>query len=99
MGAIRRLVADKEHVFFLTGDIGDHSVEPCSLLDVPDDLRVGLTTLELRATSSPELREVELEVPSFVPEVRKQLAIEDERSDFGSSPSDIKDAVGHFFGC
>ena len=55
MGTVRRLVADKEHVFFLTGDIGDHSVEPCSLLDVPDDLRVRLTTLELRATSSPEL--------------------------------------------
>ena len=97
MGAIRRLVADKEHVFFLTRDVGHHAVEPCPLLHMPYDLRVRFVTLELRAAARPELREIEFEVTSFVPEVREQLTIEDKRTYFRSAASDVEHAVGQLF--
>ena len=97
MGAIRRLVADKEHVFFLTRDVGHHAVEPCPLLHVPNDLRVRLVALELGATTRPELREIKLEVTSFVPEVREQLTVQDKRTYFRPTTSDVKYAIGHFF--
>ena len=94
MRTIRRLVADKEHVFFLTRYIRDHAVEPCPLLHVPDDLRVRLVALELRSTARPELREIELKITSFVPEVREQLTVQDKRTYFRSATSDVEHAVG-----
>ena len=51
----RSLVIHKKHVFFLTGNIRDHSVSPCLLFYMPNDLRVGFLRVEFRACKGPEL--------------------------------------------
>ena len=92
-GAVRRLVVDEQHIGFVADDIGNHTVEPGALLDMPDDLCVGLVAMEAGAAAGPELREIELERAALVPESGEQLARQRYGSDLRSAAAYIEDRI------
>jgi hypothetical protein len=92
-GAIWGFVVHQEHVLFLAGDVRDHAAGSAALLNVPDDLRVGFPTVEVRIDERPSLGEIELIGRSFVPEGRQKLAREGQRADLGPPAADVENAV------
>ena len=92
--SIRRLIVHQQHVFLLAGDIRDHPAGAAALLHVPDDLRVGLAAVELRADPRPGLGEVELIGLPLVPESGEKFAGESQVADLRPAAADVEDAVG-----
>ena len=68
--SIGGLVVYQKHIFFLTGNIRNHTVKEVLLLHMPDYIGIGFLGMELCPGEGPELREVELIALSFVPECR-----------------------------
>ena len=97
--AVGRLVVYEEHILLLAGDVGNHTVAPGLLLNVPNDLGVGLLTIELGAGKCPELREVELIALALVEVCRKELALERNGANLGASAADVKYAVFKLLAC
>ena len=95
-GAVGRFVIDKEHIFFLTGDIRDHAAGRAALLDMPDDLRFGLPTVEIRMDEGPCLGEIEFVRRPLIPESRQEFARKGQRTDFRPPATDVEHTVRQF---
>ena len=88
---VRSFIVDEKHVVLLTGDVGNHPAAPGPLVNMPDDLGIGLLAVEPCPAECPELGEVELEAAALVPEGGQELAVEDDRSAFGPASAYVKD--------
>lgn len=64
------LVVYQKHIFFLTGNIRNHTVKKVLLLHMPDYIGIGFLGMELCPGKGPKLREVELITLSFISECR-----------------------------
>lgn len=72
--SVRCFVLDLKHIFLGTTNI---RYKPCFtgfLIDVPDDLLIGLTTLIECLASGPEFREVEFVLGAFVIETTEKFS-------------------------